>query len=176
MSKYSEYHEAICQAMFKLNKIDNTIFLGQQVRITDFYNTLSSIPMHKRLEMPVAEELQLGMSIGLSLEGFLPISIFQRIDFLPRCCDQLVNHLDLIKPLSENKFNPKVIIRTTIGSTKPLYTGLQHSKDLTKGFQALLNFPVIAVKTVKEVHDSYNEAINCKTPIMIIEFQDLFNK
>jgi pyruvate/2-oxoglutarate/acetoin dehydrogenase E1 component len=168
------YKQALKEEMELLCTISNVIFLGQQVGAEDFYGTLSTIPAEKRLEMPVAEELQMGMSIGLALEGYLPISIYQRMDFLPRACDQLVNHLDLIAKLSNKKFNPKVIIRTTIGSVSPLDTGAQHSKDLTEGFQKLVHFPVIKVRDVQEIHWAYDFARKCDCPIMLIEDQNLY--
>jgi len=180
MIKRSKYYYAICKEMEKLGKLKKTIFLGQQVKgdkgELDFYGTLKNVSLKKRIELPVCEELQMGMSIGLALEGYLPISIYQRMDFLPRCADQLINHLNLIEKLSFGLFKPKVIIRTTIGSTKPLNTGLQHSKDLTEGFSKLLDFPVIKVTTVKEVKDAYKLARNIDKPIMIIEVQDLYNE
>jgi pyruvate/2-oxoglutarate/acetoin dehydrogenase E1 component len=172
--KYSKYHRDICNEMIKLSKIEKVLFLGQCVESEDFYSTLTDIPMHQRKEIPVCEELQLGMSIGLAMEGFLPISIFQRMDFLPRACDQIVNHLDLIAKLSRNIFSPKIIIRTTIGSVKPLNCGLQHSKDLSEGFKKLVSFPIFKVETVKEVKSAYKFARECKTSVMIIEDQNLY--
>jgi len=168
------YKKAICEEMKILDRNSKVFFLGQQVSAENFYGTLKGISLSKRLEMPVAEELQLGMSIGLALEGYLPVSIYQRMDFLPRACDQLVNHLDIIKKISKGKFNPKVIIRTTVGSTRPLDVGLQHKKDLSEGFAKLLHFPVIKVATAKEVHNAYALARTIKSSIMIIEYQDLY--
>lgn len=169
------YKKAIHLAMKMLAKKKNSIFLGQQVGVDNFYGTLKGISKSKRMEMPVAEELQLGMSIGMALEGYLPISIYQRMDFLPRACDQIVNHLGLIKQLSNGIYSPKVIIRVTVGSTSPLDTGLQHSKDLTLGFKYLVNFPVVAVKNATEVAMTYAYAFSCKSPIMIIEHQNLYH-
>lgn len=171
----NQYKKAITQEMTKLGKLKNSLFLGQQVGVTDFYGTLKNVPLSKRMEMPVAEEMQLGMSMGFALDGFLPISIYQRIDFLPRACDQLINHLDIIKELSKGRFNPKVIIRTTVGSKKPLDTGLQHSKDLVEGFIKILsNILVIGVKTPKEVSEAYTHAKYDKGSTMIVEYQDLY--
>lgn len=171
---YSDYHKEICRAMKALSDNPKVIFLGQQVGITDFYGTFKGIPLNQRREMPVAEDLQTGIAIGLALEGYLPVSIYQRIDFLPRTCDQLVNHLDKIEKMSQGIFNPKVIIRTTIGSKTPLDTGLQHSQDLTEMFKAGLSFPVVKVETPYEVKVAYEEAIKCKSSYMIIEVQDFY--
>ena len=39
----------------------------------------------------------MGMSIGLALNGYIPITCFPRFDFLILAFNQLVNHLDKIK-------------------------------------------------------------------------------
>lgn len=170
----TEYYRAICEEMRRFAQDERVIFLGQQVASEDFYGTLKDIPLSKRIEMPVAEELQLGLSIGLALEGFLPISIYQRMDFLPRACDQLINHLNLIPEMSGGLFKPKVIIRTTIGSKFPLDVGPQHSQDLTEMFKIVLKFPVLKVTTVEEVHRIYDIARNGNGPVLIVEVQDLY--
>lgn len=173
---YSQYHKAICEEMQRFAQDRRVIFLGQQVLSEDFYGTLKDTPPSKRIEMPVAEEMQLGLSIGLALEGFLPISIYQRMDFLPRACDQIINHLNLIPQMSRGLFKPKIIIRTTIGSKYPLDVGSQHSQDLTGMFKSVLKFPVLKVTTPLEVHRAYNLARKIDSPIMIVEAQDLYNK
>lgn len=170
----TEYHKAICEEMKILAQDDRILFLGQQVASEDFYGTLKDIPLVKRIEMPVAEEMQLGLSIGLALEGYLPVSIYQRMDFLPRACDQLINHLNLIPELSRSLYKPKVIIRTTIGSRFPLDVGPQHCQDLTEMFKAMLKFPVLRVTTPMEVHKAYSLARKSERPIMIVEIQDLY--
>ena len=82
------------------------------------YNTLTEVPSKKKkkIELPVFEDTQMGMSIGLALNGFVPITCYPRFDFLVVAFNQLVNHLDKIKFMSEKQFNPKIIIRTSIGS------------------------------------------------------------
>ena len=45
--------------------------------------------------------------------------------------NQLVNHLDKFSLMTQNKFNPNVIIRTAIGSKKPLDGGSQHTQNHT---------------------------------------------
>jgi len=170
----SEYHKAICEEMKKLAKNPKVMFVGQQVASENFYNTLTDIPMNRRTEFPVAEELQLGMSIGLALEGWFPISIYQRMDFLPRAMDQLVNHLNLIPKMSRDIFNPKVLIRTTVGTKTPFDVGEQHSQDLTDMFKAVLKFPVVKVTTAKEVKLAYGLAREVDQPMLIVEMQELY--
>jgi len=170
------YHKAICEEMVRIAKIKKSIFLGQQVASESFYNTLKEVSMKKRMEMPVAEEMQMGMSIGLAMEGFLPISIYQRMDFLPRAADQLLNHLNILPEMSRNMFNPKVIIRTTVGNKEPIDAGVQHTQDFTDMFKKVLKFPVIKVTNPKEVHKAYKLATDGDSPVMIVEMQSLYYK
>jgi pyruvate/2-oxoglutarate/acetoin dehydrogenase E1 component len=116
--------------------------------------------------MPVAEELQMGMSIGLSLEGYLPISCYPRMDFLPRAMDQIVNHLDLLEDLSKGLFMPKVIIRTSIGLES---AGLQHNKNLRAEFNYICKMPVRYYG-----YGDYKVAYHCDRSMMISERQELY--
>lgn len=168
------YKECLTSEMNELAKNPHVFFLGQQVADQDFYGTLKDIPIDRRIEMPVAEEMQMGISIGMALEGLCPVSIYQRMDFLPRAMDQIVNHLDIIDKLSKGRFCPKVIIRTTIGSKEPLDTGLQHSKDMIKGFQAMVDFPVLDLRSKKDIIEGYKLAREGARSIMLVERQDLY--
>jgi len=171
----TQYYKTIKEWFFKLGILPSTIFLGQQVYYENFYGLLEKVDKSKRIEMPVAEEMQLGISIGLALEGFLPISIYQRCNFLPRAFDQLVNHLDLLKDLSHNFFNPKGIIITTVGSKHPLDTGLQHSKDLTKCFKSSLkNVKVFNPKTARQVNEAFKEVLDYEGSSLLVFYQDLW--
>lgn len=173
----SLYHKTIKERMDSLALLPNTIFLGQQIMAPEnFYGTLIDIPLEKKLELPVCEELQLGMSIGLSLKGYFPISIYQRMDFLPRCLDQIVNHLNLLEECSRKLYNPRILIRTTIGTKTPLDVGPQHSQDLTELMKVACKFPVFLVETVDQVNEAYNFAIKSNQSTMIIERQDLYNE
>ena len=94
----------------------NTIFIGQAVEVpgTAMYKTLKNVPKKKLLELPVAEEMQMGMSLGLAMDGNVPISIFPRWNFLLLGINQLINHIDKFKIMTGNKLKPKIIIRTSI--------------------------------------------------------------
>ncbi|MFP4446644.1 MAG: hypothetical protein ACLFPD_10420 [Desulfosudaceae bacterium] len=168
------YRHCLKQEMNFLAQDERVYFLGQQVGEGDFYGTLADIPRERRLEMPVAEEMQMGISIGMALEGLCPLSIYQRMDFLPRAMDQIVNHLNIIERLSHGRFAPKVIIRTTIGATRPLYPGLQHAKDLLEGFRAMVDFPVLDLRSIDDIKKGYQQARQADQPIMLVERQDLY--
>ena len=78
-----KYKSEIIKSMNYLALKKNTIFLGQSVSIPGnlIYGTLKNIPKSKKLELPVFEETQMGISIGLSLNGFIPVTCYPRFDF-----------------------------------------------------------------------------------------------
>ncbi len=173
------YRQAIVEGNRKLNELDNTLWIGQSVRYPGhaLYGTLqdASIPMDKRIEVPVFEDTQLGISTGLALAGYLPISIFPRIDFLICACNQLVNHLDKMNEMTHGEFNPKVIIRTMVGAKTPLYPGVQHCQNHTEALRLLCpNIPVHELNTTEDVIGAYSNALQCKTSVIIVEKGELY--
>ena len=106
----------------------NTIFIGQAVEVpgTAMSNTLSEVPKNKLLELPVAEEMQMGMTLGLAMDKNIPISIFPRWNFLLYGINQLINHIDKYNVMVGRENDIKAIIRTGIGSQRPLHPQHQH--------------------------------------------------
>src|SRR5262249_2719739 len=100
------------------------------------------------LEMPVAEDLQMGMATGMALEGYLPICVYPRYNFLLLAANQLVNHLYRLPLYSEGGYNPKVIIRTAVPTIDPINAGPQHDDDFTAPFILMLR-TVRVVRLVK---------------------------
>ena len=150
----------------------DVLFLGQTTCFpgSPMYASLKDIPGKKKIELPVAEDMQMGMSIGLSLEGFVPVSIYPRIDFLILALNQLVNHLDKIEGMSGGEFSPKVIIRTQIGNTKPLYPGAQHCGDYTKALKILCkNIDVVKIEKAEDLMQEYKKALKSKRSTILIE-------
>lgn len=160
------------------NEFSNSIFLGQAVEYpgTAMYNTLKDIDLSKRLELPVIEATQLGLSTGLAMNGFLPISIFPRFNFLLNSVDQIVNHLDKIAEMSDGGYNPKVIIRTSVGSVKPLDPQSQHRGNFSLAFRNMLtNINVIELSYSDDIFPSYKRALESDKSTILVEFADNYN-
>lgn len=158
--------------MLMLARQPCSIFIGQGVAYDGVatYRDLEGVPMEQRLEFPVAEELQLGVGIGMAMEGWLPILVYPRVDFLMRAMDQLVNHLDKIEQMSRGQWNPKVIIRTRVGSRKPLDAGPQHTNDFTDAFRLMLtNVHVERVTDGEMAYAAYRMALKRERSTMVIE-------
>lgn len=156
----SEYLNQVCLAMKRVSQVKNTIFLGQSVKYSgnSIYASLKDVPMKKKVELPVFEEVQMGITIGLAMQGFVPITCFPRFDFLILALNQLVNHADKIDHLTNNQFKSKIIIRTLVGAKKPLDAGPQHTQDHTEALKKLLiNTKIIKIKKNSNVLKEYLE-------------------
>ena len=105
-----KYFDELKRSMEFLGSDDRTVFLGQAVAMpgTAMSNTLKDIPKEKLIELPVAEEMQMGMTLGMALNGYVPISVYPRWNFLLCAVSQLVNHVDKLSYMSDYK--AKVII------------------------------------------------------------------
>tara|TARA_R110002074_G_scaffold393321_1_gene579636 strand:+ start:55 stop:585 length:531 start_codon:yes stop_codon:yes gene_type:complete len=174
-----KYKDELIKSMEWLSKKENTIFLGQSVKYSGnaIYNTLKTLPQEKRLELPVFEEIQMSMSTGMAMDGLVPISCFPRFDFLMRCMDALVNHLDKMQNMTEGTFKPKVIIRTSIGSKRPLNGGVQHTQDYTETFkQMLTEVNVILLNKPEDIFTTYKSAYESDKSSLIIEWGDFYNE
>ena len=158
---------------------DNTVFLGQAVAVpgTAMRNTLQNVSPARLIEFPVAEDMQLGMSIGIALNGSVPISIFPRWNFLLLATNQLVNHLEKIPLISD--YRPKVIIRTSVGSQRPLHPHLQHIGDYTEAYQKMLTMvEVIRLDEPSDIFPAYQKAYtrtDGKSTILV-EWGDFYNE
>ncbi len=175
------YREELIRSMNFLGKKKDTIFLGQSVLYSGnaIFNTLVEVPKKKKIELPVFEDIQMGMSMGMALNGFIPITCYPRFDFLLLAMNQLVNHLDKVRVMSNNEFKPKVIIRTSVGSKKPLNGGVQHTQDYTKIFKNILTeVNVVSLIDPKDIFNQYKRAYLRKDSksTLLIENGDFYNE
>ncbi len=176
-----KYFEELKRSMEFIASKKESIFLGQAVSVpgTAMRNTLININKNKLLELPVAEEMQMGMAIGLSMEKYIPICIYPRWNFLLLAMNQLINHLNNLNELTENKLKSKIIIRTAVGSVRPLHPQSQHVGDFTNEIKKICtNINVIKITDPKKIFEVYKHAYERKDNIssLIVEVADYYNE
>ena len=164
-----------------LAKKKKVIFLGQAVKYegTAMSKTLHDIKKDKLLELPVAEEMQMGMTLGLAMDGYIPVSIFPRWNFLLLAMNQLVNHIDKIIIMSEGGFSPRIIIRTSVGSIRPLNPHVQHIGDFSSVLKKMCkNINVILLKDPNIILLEYKKALTRqdKKISIMVEYGDYYNE
>lgn len=173
------YFAALTDAMTMLSREPNSIFVGQGVGYagTSLTDTLKDVALDKLLEFPVAEDFQMGFAIGLAMEGYLPVCIYPRWNFLLLAANQLVNHLDRIPIYSGGRLKPKVIIRTAVPSSKPFNPGPQHDDDFTVAFDLMLRtVKVDCLPDEAEVMPAYERALKRPGSTLLVEYAEHYRQ
>lgn len=158
-----------------LSDKDDTIFIGQSVLYegTGLYDTLTEVPAAKKIEFPIAENLQMGACIGMALDGLVPISIYPRWNFLLCATDQIVNHLDKLAAMSGGRYKPKVIIRVAVGSEIPVDPQDQHKGNFSAAFRSMCqNIDILELTEPSMILPAYQQAYSSTRSTILVEFPD----
>lgn len=174
-----KYFKELKRSMEYISRQRNTIFIGQAVQYpgTAMFNTLKDIRKSKKIELPVAEEMQMGMTIGMLMSNYIPVSIFPRWNFLLLALNQLVNHLDKLPEMTNNFYTSKAIIRTGVGSQRPLHPQCQHISDFTKSVNLMTDtITVVKLKEPFQIFREYKKALKRKHSTILVEYGDYYNE
>jgi hypothetical protein len=169
------YKETLSQIMTDLSNDDNTVFIGQQIvyRGNPMSTTLDDVPKEKMIEVPVMEETQMGMSLGLAMTGKRVITFYPRWDFLISATNQLVNHVDKYELMTGEKVH--IIIRVGKGSETPLDPGHQHKANYLEEFKSMCkNVKIFDCKTIDDLKLNYQFAKDNVGVYIINEYPELY--
>jgi pyruvate/2-oxoglutarate/acetoin dehydrogenase E1 component len=172
-----KYFEQLKKAMSILAENEKTIFIGQSVKYegTGLYDSLTHLPDNKKIEFPVAEYLQSGIVNGMAIQGWIPVSIIPRWNFLLMAADQIINHLDKFITMSDGRCTPKVIIRVAVGSEYPIDPQCQHKGNFSEAFRSMLkNTEIIELHEPEQIVPAYKKALEREDGIstILVEFAD----
>jgi pyruvate/2-oxoglutarate/acetoin dehydrogenase E1 component len=171
----SPYKDALTEAMTLLSKEDNIIFIGQQIVYAGnpMSTTLTDVPKELMIEVPVMEETQMGMSLGLAMTGKTVVTFYPRWDFIILAVNQLVNHIDKYELMTGKKAN--ILIRLGKGSDKPLDPGHQHKGNYLKEFKSMcpnITFHDLTDKNL--IIEAYTSAIRNGGTHVLVEYPELY--
>jgi pyruvate/2-oxoglutarate/acetoin dehydrogenase E1 component len=175
--QYSPYKDALTKSMTYLGNQNDTVFIGQQIlwHGNPMSTTIGEVPKDKLIEVPVMEESQMGMSLGMAMAGKFVITFYPRWDFLICATNQLVNHVDKINLMSQGKWKPNMIIRLGKGSDKPLDPGYQHRGNYLEEFKSMCsNIQFWDLKRHEAIEDIYQACYESGGIHVIVEYPELY--
>jgi pyruvate/2-oxoglutarate/acetoin dehydrogenase E1 component len=169
------YKDALTDAMTFLGDKDNTVFIGQQIIYAGnpMSTTLGNVSKDKMIELPVMEETQMGMSMGIAMTGKTVITFYPRWDFIILAANQLINHVDKFELMTGSKLN--LIIRLGKGSDKPLDPGHQHKGNYFEEFKSMcphITFHNLLNK--EDILSTYKNAYEQGGVHVIVEYPELY--
>ncbi|NBO99865.1 MAG: hypothetical protein EBU90_07020 [Proteobacteria bacterium] len=169
------YKDALSDAMSYLGQQEDTIFVGQQIVYAGnpMSTTLQGVDKTKMIELPVMEESQMGITIGLAMSGSTVISFYPRWDFIILACNQLINHIDKYKLMTGKDLS--IMIRLGKGSDKPLDPGHQHKGNYLQEFRSMCpNIEFHDLKSTDIIVQNYRRAYNQKGIHVLVEYPELY--
>ena len=175
MTNTQQYNYALKTAMEWLAEQDRVMILGQAVCYagTGCYESLTGVPANKKMEFPVAENFQIGVSTGMAINGLVPVSVVPRWNFLLCATDQIVNHLDKMEAMSSGECKPKVIIRVAVGSENPVDPQDQHKGNFSEAFRLMCkNIDIVELHTPEDILPAYQMAYESSRSTILVEFPD----
>ena len=87
--------------------------------------------------------------------------------------------IDKLESMDCNNFNSKIIIRTGIGSERPLHPQFQHVGDLTDGLNLILHkVEIVRLFEPKDIFDNYVRAYERTDNVstILVEYGDFYNE
>jgi pyruvate/2-oxoglutarate/acetoin dehydrogenase E1 component len=172
--KLTPYKDALTNAMTELAAKDDVVFIGQQIVYSGnpMSTTLGNVPKEKMIEVPVFEETQMGMSLGLAMTGKTVISFYPRWDFIVSAANQLINHVDKFELMTGRRVN--LIVRLGKGSDKPLDPGHQHKGNYVDEFKSICpNIKFHNLLSVTDIESAYADARQGGVHVLV-EYPELY--
>ena len=157
-----KYFDELKRTMEWLAQQQKTIFVGQTVAGpgTFMFQTLRDCPKDRCLEMPINESFQMQFTIGLALDGYVPISVYPRQNFLMLAAGDMANVLDKIPAISAKQWLPKVLIRVAVGPDSPVHPGHQHVGNYADAFRKMFSWiEVVELNEPEEIFSAYKHAL-----------------
>jgi pyruvate/2-oxoglutarate/acetoin dehydrogenase E1 component len=170
-----QYNKELKAAMNWIGAQDRVMILGQAVCYagTGCYESITEVPADKKMEFPVAENFQIGVSTGMAINGMVPVSVVPRWNFLLNATDQIVNHLDKMESMSEGRCKPKVIIRVAKGSENPVDPQDQHKGNFADAFRLMCkNIDIVELHHPADILPAYQAAYVSDRSTILVEFPD----
>lgn len=149
----------------------NTVF-GSRM-----YGTLDNIEPNQCIETPVAENLMVGLAMGMSLEGYKPVVCFERHDFMLLALDAMANQMDKMPWMSGGQFKYPIIIRAIVGSRTPMDPGPMHRQDYTSALSSMLKrTPVRSFSSIGGINTAWDHVGKSDSgAVIVIEHKDDYN-
>jgi len=177
----ADYFDELNRTMEWMGQQPKVRFIGQSVEWDGhaLFKSMVKVPADKRLELPVFEDFQMGISIGLALEGWIPVNIYPRSDFLVIATNQLVNHLTNVRTVTEGKLRPRVITRVSVGATEPMHPGPQHCQDHTEALKLMTRgeIEIVELREQEQIFPAYQRAVTREDgkPTILVEYGNLYH-
>lgn len=174
------YRDAIREGLSQALETDGSVFLigegiddpggvfGTTVGLKEKFGA------DRVLDSPIAENGMTGVAIGAAMTGMRPVFIHMRVDFLPMCMDQIINHAAKWSYMTGGKVKVPLTIRAIIG--RGWGSAAQHSQSLQALFAHIPGLRVLMPASPYDAKGLLLGSIAGNSPTVIIEHRWLYDQ
>jgi pyruvate dehydrogenase E1 component beta subunit len=119
------------------------------------------------IDTPVSELATTGAAVGAALNGYHPIVVHPRMDFMILAADQIVNQAAKWRHMLGGKVSPAVAIRAIVNRGGE--QGAQHSQALHSWYAHIPGLRVLMPATAADARDMLIAAAQSPDPVMYID-------
>jgi 2-oxoisovalerate dehydrogenase E1 component beta subunit len=171
------YIEAIHDAMFEeMERDDSVLVLGEDIqeggvfRATD--GMLERFGPQRVLDTPLAESSIVGLSIGMSVNGCLPIAEIQFADFAFPAFNQIISEAARWRYRSNNGWGCPIVVRAPFGAG--IRGGMYHSQSIEALLAHVPGLKVVAPSTVYDAKGLLKAAVRDPDPVIYFEHKKAY--
>lgn len=169
----TSYGDAICKGFEYAMERDPKCFAIGQGLWSPWYVGNSMKDLDKRfgkervIDTPVSELATTGAAVGAALNGYRPIVIHPRMDFMILAADQIVNQAAKWRHMLGGKSSPTITIRGIVNRGGE--QGAQHSQALHSWYAHIPGLRVLMPATARDARDMLIAATQSPDPVMYID-------
>lgn len=174
------YRDAIREALTQALETDKDVFLfGEGIdEPGGVFGTTAGLKekfgAERVMDSPIAENGMTGVAIGAAMTGMRPVFIHMRVDFLPLCMDQIINHAAKWSYMTGGKVKIPLTIRAIIG--RGWGSAAQHSQSLQALFAHIPGLNVIMPASPYDAKGMLLGSIAGNSPTVCIEHRWLYDQ
>ena len=113
-----------------------------------------------------------GWRLGAAINGMRPIVEIMYPDFVLMAADQLFNQAAKVRHMFGGTYPVPMVVRSRVAAGTGY--GSQHSMDAAGLFACYPGWRIVSPSTPFDYIGLMNAAIQCDDPVLIVEYQDLF--
>lgn len=124
------------------------------------------------IDTPLAESAIVGIAIGMSLNGLLPVAEIQFADFIHPAFDQIVSEAARMRYRSNGAFGCPLVIRAPWGGG--IHGALYHSQSIEAFYAHVPGLKVVAPATPADAAGLLRSAIRDPDPVLFLEHKKTY--
>ena len=171
---FQSINEALSQSMSRNSKV---LIMGLGVDdpkgiFGTTHGLKEKFGLSRVFDMPTAENCMTGVAIGVSLSGFRPVLIHQRVEFALLSMEQIINQAAKWYYMNAGQMNVPLVIRIIVG--RGWGNGPQHTQSLESLFSNIPGLKVISPSNPKDAKGLLISSIEDKNPVIFFENRWLY--